>query len=163
MCLFNSQPDSEPTSGTSMAPPTGLPTSSGETELDEPHSVPGIGEEEEEEELTHILQPDSLSQLEEFGRHKRGRKVHRGHGRPRLFSDLWVRFGDGTALPPNVRIINGYVTVEPPLTRPEDHVTAPPSSTPSGPTSAQAPSWIHNTPSLTCAFAWLLSYVLLIS
>lgn len=93
MRLFNSQADSEPTGGTSMAPPTSLPTNSGEMELDELSSMPGFGEEEEE--LTHILQPDSLSQLEEFGRHKRGRKVHRGHGRPRLFSDLWVRFGDG--------------------------------------------------------------------
>lgn len=41
-----------------------------------------------------MLLPDSLSQLEEFGRHKRPRKAHRGHGRPRLFSDLWVRIGD---------------------------------------------------------------------
>lgn len=62
-----------------------------ELELEDPEYVPSLGEEV----LPHMLLPDSLSQLEEFGRHKRPRKVHRGHGRPRLFSDLWVRIGDG--------------------------------------------------------------------
>lgn len=57
-------------------------------------SLDGL-EELEDEELPHMLLPDSLSQLEEFGRHKRPRKAHRSHGRPRLFSDLWVRIGDG--------------------------------------------------------------------
>lgn len=68
---------------------TGWPTSSQEMELEleEPDDMPGLGDEE----LPHMLLPDSLSQLEEFGRHKRPRKTHRGHGRPRLFSDLWVR------------------------------------------------------------------------
>ncbi|XP_061636525.1 metalloprotease TIKI2 [Phyllopteryx taeniolatus] len=153
--------DREPTGGMSTAPPTSWPTGSGETVLS---SLPGVGEEEE---LPHILQPDSLSQLEEFGRHKRPRKAHRGHGRPRLFSDLWVRFGDGTASPPNVRIINGYVTVESPLTHPEDHAMdkhlSPDSFTPPGPTSAQPPSSAHGALSLTCTLAWLLLYVLLTS
>ena len=67
---------------------TGSPDT--ELELEEPEDMPGLGGEE----LPHILLPDSLSQLEEFGRHKRPRKTHRGHGRPRLFSDLWVRIGD---------------------------------------------------------------------
>lgn len=58
-----------------------------ELELDEADDFTGLGDEE----LPHMLLPDSLSQLEEFGRHKRPRKAHRGHGRPRLFSDLWVR------------------------------------------------------------------------
>lgn len=58
-----------------------------------PTLEPELGDSEEEE-PPHILLPDSLSQLEEFGRHKRPRKVHRNHGRPRLFSDLWVRIGD---------------------------------------------------------------------
>lgn len=62
-----------------------------ELELEDPQNIPGLGEEE----LPHMLLPDSLSQLEEFGRHKRPRKVHHGHGRPRLFSDLWVRIEDG--------------------------------------------------------------------
>lgn len=72
--------------------PTGWMTGSPESELElqEPENMPGLGEEE----LPHMLLPDSLSQLEEFGRHKRLRKAHRGHGRPRLFSDLWVRIGD---------------------------------------------------------------------
>lgn len=62
-----------------------------EFELEDPQNIPGLGEEE----LPHMLLPDSLSQLEEFGRHKRPRKAHHGHGRPRLFSDLWVRIEDG--------------------------------------------------------------------
>uniref|UniRef100_W5LB76 Metalloprotease TIKI n=1 Tax=Astyanax mexicanus TaxID=7994 RepID=W5LB76_ASTMX len=72
-----------------------------------------------EEDLPHLLLPDSLSQLEEFGRHKRPHKAHRGHSRQRLFSDLWVRIGDSSTPLPNVRITNGYVTVEPPLTQQE--------------------------------------------
>ncbi|XP_049580361.1 metalloprotease TIKI2 [Syngnathus scovelli] len=155
------QPDFEPIGGTSAAPPTIWPTGSGETELEEPSNMPGMDEEEEGEEgLPHMLQPDSLSQLEEFGRHKRPRKTHRGHGRPRLFSDLWVRFGDGTTPPPTVRIINGYVTVEPPLSPPDEHITSQPFSTPPGLTSAQPSLSIH---SKQCALAWLLSYALLIS
>ncbi len=51
-------------------------------------------EEISHEELSHMLLPDSLSQLEEFGRYKRPRKTHHAHSRPRLFSDLWVRIGD---------------------------------------------------------------------
>lgn len=47
----------------------------------------------EEDELPHLLEPDSLSQLEEFGRHQRPRKAQRPHSRQRLFSDLWVRIG----------------------------------------------------------------------
>lgn len=58
-----------------------------ELELDEADDLAGLGDEE----LPHMLLPDSLSQLEEFGRHKRPRKAHGGHARPRLFSDLWVR------------------------------------------------------------------------
>ncbi|XP_017577820.1 metalloprotease TIKI2 isoform X1 [Pygocentrus nattereri] len=72
-----------------------------------------------EEDLPHLLLPDSLSQLEEFGRHKPPRKAHRQHSRQRLFSDLWVRIGDSSTPIPNIRITNGYVTVEPPLTRQE--------------------------------------------
>lgn len=58
-----------------------------ELELDEADHLAGLGDEE----LPHMLLPDSLSQLEEFGRHRKHRKGHRGHARPRLFSDLWVR------------------------------------------------------------------------
>ncbi|XP_054646450.1 metalloprotease TIKI2 isoform X1 [Dunckerocampus dactyliophorus] len=164
----HSKPDDEPSGATSTAPSTGWLTNPSETALEEPGNIPGIGEED----LPHMLQPDSLSQLEEFGRHKRPRKAHRGHGRPRLFSDLWVRFGVSTASPPNVRIINGYVTVEPPLTHsePNKHVEvhatdthpSPASSAPPSPTSAQPLSG-HGSLSLTCALAWLLSHMLLTS
>lgn len=74
----------------SISPTNWLTSSPVDTDLEESESVPGL----DEEELPHMLLPDSLSQLEEFGRHKRPRKAHRGHGRPRLFSDLWVRIGD---------------------------------------------------------------------
>ena len=90
-----SKPAGEPAAGSSEEDtdpsPTSWLTSLPEMELDleDPDNMPDLGDEE----LPHMLLPDSLSQLEEFGRHKRPRKVHRGHGRPRLFSDLWVRMG----------------------------------------------------------------------
>uniref|UniRef100_A0A3B4U0E3 Metalloprotease TIKI n=1 Tax=Seriola dumerili TaxID=41447 RepID=A0A3B4U0E3_SERDU len=155
---------------TSTASPTSWQTSPSETELEEedPENIPGLGDDE----LPHILLPDSLSQLEEFGRHKRPRKAHRGHGRPRLFSDLWVRIGDGTTPPPNVRIINGYVTVEPPLTHQEqrrlieiqatERHPGPPSPTSPTPSSAQ-PASVHSTLTLSCLLAWMLSHMLLTS
>ncbi|KAM3619600.1 uncharacterized protein V6R79_010714 [Siganus canaliculatus] len=139
-----------------------------ELELEEPENMPGLGDEE----LPHILLPDSLSQLEEFGRHKRPRKAHRGHGKPRLFSDLWVRIEDSTTPPPNVRIINGYVTVEPPLTHQEQHRRmevyaterhlTPASSPPPNPSSAPAAS-VHSSLTLSCVLAWLLSHMLFTS
>ncbi|XP_029904730.1 metalloprotease TIKI2 [Myripristis murdjan] len=139
----------------------------GEVELEEPDSLPGLGEEE----LPHMLLPDSLSQLEEFGRHKRPRKAHRSHGRPRLFSDLWVRIGDGTTPPPSVRIINGYVTVEPPLTREEQRrrtelsptVQQPSSASTTQPSPSSAQPLMHSTLTLSCIVAWLLSHMLFTS
>uniref|UniRef100_A0A3Q3K4V6 Metalloprotease TIKI n=1 Tax=Monopterus albus TaxID=43700 RepID=A0A3Q3K4V6_MONAL len=138
-----------------------------ELELDEPEDIPGLGEED----LPHMLLPDSLSQLEEFGRHKRPRKAHRSHGRPRLFSDLWVRIGDG-ATPPPVRIINGYVTAEPPLTHQEhrrrmeiyttERHPVPTSPTLPSPSSAQ-PAFVHSTLTLSCLLAWLLAHILFTS
>uniref|UniRef100_A0A3B3YK88 Metalloprotease TIKI n=1 Tax=Poecilia mexicana TaxID=48701 RepID=A0A3B3YK88_9TELE len=76
---------------TSTVTPTSWPTGL-EEEMEDPDDVPGLPGDE----LPHMLLPDSLNQLEEFGRHKRPHKAHRSHGRPRLFSDLWVRFGDST-------------------------------------------------------------------
>ncbi|KAM6921588.1 metalloprotease TIKI2 [Xenentodon cancila] len=154
-------------SESSTATPTSCPSSQEmEQELEEPGDMPGLGGEE----LPHMLLPDSLSQLEEFGRHKRPRKTHRGHGRPRLFSDLWVRIDDGATPPPSIRIINGYVTVEPPLThqelrrRVEIYATerhhGPPVSTSPSPNSARL---AHSSLSLSCILAWLLSHVLLTS
>uniref|UniRef100_A0A8C6T2T8 Metalloprotease TIKI n=1 Tax=Neogobius melanostomus TaxID=47308 RepID=A0A8C6T2T8_9GOBI len=146
---------------------TTSPSAASDTEL-----VPGLGEEEEEEEeeLPHMLLPDSLSQLEEFGRHKRPRKSHRGHGRPRLFSDLWVRIGDSTSPPPNVRIVNGYITVEPPLTQQEQRrrLDVPDTGRQSAPRQPMADSpssgqpLLHCPVTLACLLAWILSHVLLI-
>lgn len=82
---------SEESHGSSTVSPRSWLTGPPEMELEDPQNTPGLGEEE----LPHMLLPDSLSQLEEFGRHKRPRKAHHGHGRPRLFSDLWVRIEDG--------------------------------------------------------------------
>ncbi|KAK6309059.1 metalloprotease TIKI2 isoform X2 [Coregonus clupeaformis] len=127
----------------------------------------------EDEELPHMLLPDSLSQLEEFGRHKRPRKAHRGHGRPRLFSDLWVRIGDGTTPPqPNVRITNGYVTVEPPLTHQEQRRRTdlyppmePPSKASSSalPTPSSAKPNTGTTHALTYLLTLLITYLLFTS
>ncbi|KAM9763110.1 metalloprotease TIKI2 isoform 2-T2 [Menidia menidia] len=149
---------------TSTVKPTSWSTSP-EVELEELEDIPSLGGEE----LPHMLLPDSLTQLEEFGRHKQHRKAHHGHGRPRLFSDLWVRIGDGSTPPPNLRIINGYVTVESPLThqeqsRPmeiyatEQHLFRSPSSTPPSPSSAQL---LHNSVlTLSCMLIWPLSHML---
>ncbi|XP_074491599.1 metalloprotease TIKI2 [Sebastes fasciatus] len=159
---------SEDSTDTSTTSPDSWLTSPSETELELDYSefMPGLGDDE----LPHILLPDSLSQLEEFGRHKRPRKTHRGHGRPRLFSDLWVRIGDSTTPSPNMRIINGYVTVEPPMTHQKQHrrteISAterhpsPASSTTPNPSSAR-PASVHST--LSCILAWLLSHMLFTS
>ncbi|XP_037624719.1 metalloprotease TIKI2 [Sebastes umbrosus] len=159
---------SEDSTDTSTTSPDSWLTSPSETELelDYPEFMPGLGDDE----LPHILLPDSLSQLEEFGRHKRPRKTHRGHGRPRLFSDLWVRIGDSTTPSPNMRIINGYVTVDPPMTHQKQHrrteISAterhpsPASSTTPNPSSAR-PASVHST--LSCILAWLLSHMLFTS
>ncbi|XP_072430354.1 metalloprotease TIKI2-like [Chiloscyllium punctatum] len=62
----------------------------------------------------HLLMPDSLSQLEEFGRQKKRQKKLPKPQRQRQFSDLWVRIEESTTVTPsNIRIINGYITVEP--------------------------------------------------
>ncbi|KAK2841431.1 hypothetical protein Q7C36_013010 [Tachysurus vachellii] len=63
-----------------------------------------------EDEPPHLLEPDSLSQLEEFGRHQRPRKAHRPHSRQRLFSDLWVRIGYSTTSLPNSQKTDAHVT-----------------------------------------------------
>lgn len=71
-----------------------------------------------------------------------------------------------------MRIINGYVTVEPPLTHQEQrrrmeidtteqHPT-PASSTPRDASSAQ-PALVHSTLTLPCMLAWLLSHMLFFS
>lgn len=150
---------SDESPGAATASPSGWVTSPAELEED----LEGLGEEE----LPHMLLPDSLSQLEEFGRHKHPRKAHRGHGRPRLFSDLWVRIGDSSSPQPNVRILNGYVTVEPPLTHQEQRrrtelyppVLSPSSASPTT-TSSSAPPSAALSYILPGLLAWLISHML---
>lgn len=60
-----------------------------------PSVTPTATPEEEDPALSpHLLLPDSLSQLEEFGRQKKWHKRQSKHQRPRQFNDLWVRIED---------------------------------------------------------------------
>lgn len=60
-----------------------------------PSVTPTTPPEEEDPALSpHLLLPDSLSQLEEFGRQKKWHKRQNKHQRPRQFNDLWVRIED---------------------------------------------------------------------
>ncbi|XP_021103599.1 metalloprotease TIKI2 isoform X5 [Heterocephalus glaber] len=60
-----------------------------------PSVTPTATPEEEDPALSpHLLLPDSLSQLEEFGRQKKWHKRQNKHQRPRQFNDLWVRIED---------------------------------------------------------------------
>lgn len=60
-----------------------------------PSVTPTAPPEEEDPALSpHLLLPDSLSQLEEFGRQKKWHKRQNKHQRPRQFNDLWVRIED---------------------------------------------------------------------
>ncbi|XP_077189932.1 metalloprotease TIKI2 isoform X1 [Paroedura picta] len=62
----------------------------------------------------HLLLPDSISQLEEFGRQKKWHKKHYKNHRQRQFNDLWVRIEDGTTtVPSHIRITNGYISINP--------------------------------------------------
>lgn len=78
-----------------------------------------------------------------------------------------------TTPPPKVRIINGYVTVDPPLTHQEQrrrmeiyaterHHSPPASSTPPNSSSAQ-PALVYSSLTLSCILAWLLSHMLFTS
>ncbi|XP_063278960.1 metalloprotease TIKI1 isoform X3 [Prinia subflava] len=72
-------------------------------------------EEEEEEFLPHLLFPDSIDVLMKVDRkYKKKKKKHQKKQRLRQFNDLWVRLEESaTDPPPRIRIINGYITVEP--------------------------------------------------
>ncbi|KAF4797161.1 metalloprotease TIKI2-like protein [Turdus rufiventris] len=96
----------------------------------------------------HLLLPDSISQLEEFGRQKKWHKKQHKHHRQRQFNDLWVRIEDSTTtLPSYIRITNGYITVKPPIwisnqldQRPHPERPAQPQPTSSAPGSLPWPS-----------------------
>ncbi|XP_067171767.1 metalloprotease TIKI1 isoform X1 [Apteryx mantelli] len=70
---------------------------------------------EEEELLPHLLLPDSIDLLEKVNRkYKKKKKKQQKKQRLRQFNDLWVRIEESTTdPPPRIRIINGYITVEP--------------------------------------------------
>ncbi|XP_010073419.1 PREDICTED: metalloprotease TIKI1-like [Pterocles gutturalis] len=73
-------------------------------------------EEEKEELLPHLLLPDSIDVLEKVDRKykKKKKKKQKKKQRLRQFNDLWVRLEESaTDPPPRIRIINGYITVEP--------------------------------------------------
>ncbi|XP_062465717.1 metalloprotease TIKI1-like isoform X3 [Pezoporus occidentalis] len=72
-------------------------------------------EEEQEELLPHLLLPDGIDVLEKVDRkYKKKRKQQQKKQRLRQFNDLWVRLEESdTNPPPRIRIINGYITVEP--------------------------------------------------
>ncbi|XP_074992486.1 metalloprotease TIKI1 isoform X1 [Calonectris borealis] len=69
---------------------------------------------EEEELLPHLLLPDGIDVLEKVDRKYKKKKKQQKKQRLRQFNDLWVRLEESaTDLPPRIRIINGYITVEP--------------------------------------------------
>nr|XP_008170884.1 metalloprotease TIKI1 isoform X2 [Chrysemys picta bellii] len=70
---------------------------------------------EEEELLPHLLLPESVDLLEKVDRkYKKKKKKQQKKQRLRQFNDLWVRIEESTTdPPPRIRIINGYITVEP--------------------------------------------------
>lgn len=66
-----------------------------------PSVTPTAPPEDEDPALSpHLLLPDSLSQLEEFGRQRKWHKRQSTHQRPRQFNDLWVRIEDSTTASP---------------------------------------------------------------
>ncbi|XP_043916865.1 metalloprotease TIKI1-like [Protopterus annectens] len=86
-------------------------------EFDSP-AVPHVdeAEEEEDEELVpHLLLPENIDLLEKAERkYKKKKKKQPKKQRLRQFNDLWVRIDESTTdPPPRIRIINGYITVEP--------------------------------------------------
>ncbi|KAG8505423.1 Metalloprotease TIKI2, partial [Galemys pyrenaicus] len=126
-----------PPEGTSASPAPETPAAA---VLAAPSATPAAPPEEEDPALSpHLLLPDSLSQLEEFGRQKKWHKRQKKHQRPRQFNDLWVRIEDSTTgSPPPLPLqpTHSPGTAEPPvqlsdqLQQPEE--TRPASGTASG-------------------------------
>lgn len=77
-------------------------------------STSSFPEEPDEDMLPpHLLLPDSLSQLEEFGKQNNWHRRHHRNHRRRQFNDLWVRLDDSTTtLPSNTRNINEEETAD---------------------------------------------------
>ncbi|KAG7481527.1 hypothetical protein MATL_G00067900 [Megalops atlanticus] len=104
--------------------PLHTPYSTG-LELEPPlHLEPFLHEHQErplgEDALPHMLLPDSLDLLEKVDRKlKKKRRNKQKKQQLRQFNDLWVRIEESITQepppPPLVRIINGYITVQPQL------------------------------------------------
>ncbi|XP_066567065.1 metalloprotease TIKI1 [Amia ocellicauda] len=101
--------------------PLHTPYSTGQELEPPPHLEPFLHEHElhEDELLPPMLLPDSLDLLEKVDRKlKKKRRNKQKKQRLRQFNDLWVRIEESTTVvppppPPLVRIINGYITVQP--------------------------------------------------
>ncbi|XP_024302703.1 metalloprotease TIKI2 isoform X4 [Homo sapiens] len=84
--------------GTSTSP---APVTPAAAVPEAPSVTPTAPPEDEDPALSpHLLLPDSLSQLEEFGRQRKWHKRQSTHQRPRQFNDLWVRIEDSTTASP---------------------------------------------------------------
>uniref|UniRef100_G1MKN1 Metalloprotease TIKI n=1 Tax=Ailuropoda melanoleuca TaxID=9646 RepID=G1MKN1_AILME len=105
-----------PPQGTSASPAPATPPAAVPPA---PSATPTVPPEEEDPALSpHLLLPDSLSQLEEFGRQKKWQKRQNKQQRPRQFNDLWVRLEDSTAAsppPPPLQPTHSSGTAGPPL------------------------------------------------
>uniref|UniRef100_A0A5F9DH53 Metalloprotease TIKI n=1 Tax=Oryctolagus cuniculus TaxID=9986 RepID=A0A5F9DH53_RABIT len=131
--------------GTSASPAPVTPTAAVSSAEEDPSPVP------------HLLLPDSLSQLEEFGRQKKWHKRHNRHQRPRQFNDLWVRLEDSTtASPPPLPLepTHSSGTAKPPFQPSEQLQQQDP---PPGPASSSAPSHPRPAPGLLPTFAAALA------
>ncbi|XP_067391575.1 metalloprotease TIKI2 [Emydura macquarii macquarii] len=126
-----------------------------------PSSMP-LQSDEEDSLPPHLLLPDSISQLEEFGRQKKWHKKQHKHHRQRQFNDLWVRIEDSTTtLPSHIRITNGYITVNPPIWFSNHLDQRPRSDLPfHNQSKSSAPGSIL-VPSITASFYVAIAYFLL--
>ncbi|XP_060061920.1 metalloprotease TIKI2 isoform X2 [Erinaceus europaeus] len=95
------QSSAPPPEGTSASPTPETPAAAVPIA---PSVTPTTLPEEEDPALSpHLLLPDSLSQLEEFGRQKKWHKKQNKQQRPRQFNDLWVRIEDSAFQPSSCR------------------------------------------------------------
>nr|XP_009501811.1 PREDICTED: metalloprotease TIKI2-like [Phalacrocorax carbo] len=117
---------------------------------------------DEEDNLSpHLLLPDSISQLEEFGRQKKWHKKQHKHHRQRQFNDLWVRIEESTTtLPSYIRITNGYITVKPPIWISNRLDQRPRSDRPSQPQPASSASASILWPTITSLCVAIASFLL---
>ncbi|TKC38730.1 hypothetical protein EI555_017237, partial [Monodon monoceros] len=140
-----------PPEGTSASPAQATPAAAIPAV---PSAAPTAPPEEEDPALSpHLLLPDSLSQLEEFGRQKKWHKRQNKPQRPRQFNDLWVRIEDRPRRapeqpsPPSIsptrassRKSQGWPAAQRPAARSPPWASSPPSLPASQPPSCCTPS-----------------------